>query len=856
VSDRRLTTAGSTTGLSSAEAARRLSRDGPNLLPKERHPAPWRLLLRQMTHFFAGMLWAAAGLAVLAGLPPLGAAIVVVILLNGTFAFLQEYRADRAAARLQSLLPTRAQVRRDDHIVTIEVVDLVVGDLAELTGGDRVGADMEISSAHLLAVDESMLTGESVPVRPDAGGELSAGTFVVEGTAEAVVTATGARTRLAGIADLSRSAHRPASPLAVELHRVVRAIAILAVGVGAALALAALGLGTTGTDAFLFGVGVTVALVPEGLLPTITLSLARAAERMADQHALVRRLEAVETLGATTFICTDKTGTLTRNEMSVVEVWTPSGSVTITGEGYAPTGAPHGSDRAIRDAREAAASAVRCIRGRTVERNGRWQPEGDPMEVAIDVLAHRLDALPPSGERIRLRIPFTPDRRRSTVVADEIGYVIGAPEVVVARCVQSEIRRRSDGALSDLTSRGLRAIAVARSIGPTKDGAEESDLELLGLIGLEDPPRDDVAEALKACRTAGIAVAMVTGDHVGTAEAVAREVGLLGSGGLVVEGRDLPADNEALASLLDRPDGVVVARVTPGDKLRIARALRLHGHVVAMTGDGVNDAPALREADVGVAMGRSGSDVAREAADLVLLDDHFATIVAAVELGRATFANIRRFLTYHLTDNVAELSPFAVWALSGGSVPLAIGVLQVLALDIGTDMLPAVALGTEPPDSQTMTGPARTRRLVDGRLLRRAFGVLGPVEAVLSMGAYLVVLTHGGWTLGETPSTSLLAAASGTTFAVIATCQMANAFACRSETRPAWSLDPRRNPLVIGAVAAESLLLLAFVGLPPMQSLLDGDWPTSLGWSLAFVAVPVFLAADAVHKRIRRNTEV
>ncbi|MGH3478510.1 MAG: cation-translocating P-type ATPase, partial [Nocardioidaceae bacterium] len=571
-SDRRLTSI--STGLTSEEAARRRRQDGPNLLPKERPPAPWRLLLRQMTHFFAGMLWAAAGLALLAGLPPLSAAIVVVILLNGTFAFIQEHRADRAAARLRSLLPTRAQVRRDGQLVTVDVVDLVVGDVVSLTGGDRIGADMEIASAHLFAVDESMLTGESVAVRPDLGDELSAGTFVVEGVAEAVVTATGAGTRLAGIAELARSAHRPPSPLTVELHRVVRAIAILALCIGFVLAFAALGLGTGGTDAFLFGVGVTVALVPEGLLPTITLSLARGAERMADKHALVRRLEAVETLGATTFICTDKTGTLTRNEMSVVEVWTPSGTVTITGDGYVPTGTPHGSPRAIRDARGVTTSAARCIRGRVVERDDRWQAEGDPMEVAVDVLAHRLDASPPRGETIRLRIPFTPDRLRSTVVADGIAHVLGAPEAVLARCVNGAARHQADDALSDLTDRGLRVLAVARSSGPTVEGAEENDLVFLGLVGLEDPPRHDVAEALQACRMAGIAVAMVTGDHLGTAAAVGREVGLLGDQGLVAEGRDLPIDEDELANLLDQRDGVVVARVTPADKLRIARALR------------------------------------------------------------------------------------------------------------------------------------------------------------------------------------------------------------------------------------------------------------------------------------------
>ncbi|MGH3507628.1 MAG: HAD-IC family P-type ATPase, partial [Nocardioidaceae bacterium] len=360
------------------------------------------------------------------------------------------------------------------------------------------------------------------------------------------------------------------------------------------------------------------------------------------------------------------------------------------------------------------------------------------------------------------------------------------------------------------------------------------------------------SEALQSCRDAGIRVAMVTGDHAGTAAAIATEVGLLSERGLVIEGAQLPDSDAAIADLLDRPEGVVVARVSPPDKLRIARALRRHGHVVAMTGDGVNDAPALREADVGVAMGASGSDVAREAGDLVLLDDHFGTIVAAVELGRATFANVRRFLTYHLTDNVAELTPFAVWALSGGNIPLAIGVLQVLALDIGTDMLPALALGAEPPSRRVMRR-APHRRLVDRKLIGRAFGVLGPIEAAASMTAFAVVLAAGGWTWGETPSDSLLATASGSAFTAIALGQMANAFACRSTTHPIWRLDLRTNPLVLYAVLAEVALLLVFVGVPWLQDLLGGGWPSPTGWVMAIAAGLALAAGDGALKQFVRR---
>jgi magnesium-transporting ATPase (P-type) len=343
---------------------------------------------------------------------------------------------------------------------------------------------------------------------------------------------------------------------------------------------------------------------------------------------------------------------------------------------------------------------------------------------------------------------------------------------------------------------------------------------------------------------------MLTGDHPGTAAAIATEIGLLGADGIVLEGKDFPTDDAELGELLDR-DGVVVARVAPEDKLRVAKVLQARGHVVAMTGDGVNDGPALRTADIGVAMGASGTDVAREAADLVLLDDHFGTIVSAVELGRATAANIRRFLTYHLTDNVAELAPFVVWAMSGGSIPLGLTVLQVLALDIGTDLLPALALGAEKPNPRTMHGPARTGNLIDRGVVRRAFAVLGPAEAVMAMLAFLVVLIAGGWTLGDVPNPTLLATASGTAFTAIVLGQLANAFACRSESSWIGRVGLTGNRLLLYAVAFEVAMLATFLLVPPLPGLLGGSTPSALGWTLAALAVPVVWFADAADKALR-----
>jgi magnesium-transporting ATPase (P-type) len=484
---------------------------------------------------------------------------------------------------------------------------------------------------------------------------------------------------------------------------------------------------------------------------------------------------------------------------------------------------------------------VACVTGRSVRHDGAWVAQGDPMEAALHCLARRAGL---ADEEPTVRRPYTADRMLSSALVDGRMAVLGAPEAVLARCVERS--DADDRDLRELTDAGLRVLAVAERAG-AHDLEREEGLRLVGLLALQDPPREDVADALRRCRTAGVRVAMITGDHPRTAAAIGRQVGLLGDQGVVLDGPDLPADDVALAAAVDRPGGVVIARATPADKLRIARALRTGGHVVAMTGDGVNDAPALREADVGVAMGASGSDVAREAADLVLLDDHFATIVTAVELGRATFQNVRRFLTYHLTDNVAELAPFALWALTGSNIPLAIGVLQVLALDIGTDMLPALALGAEPPRPDVMSGRHR-RRLVDRALLLRSFLVLGVTEAVVALTGFLAVLLLAGWRWGDEPDSQLLAVASGTAFAAIAIGQMANAVACRSTTRPVWRLRPLDNPLVLSAIGAELVLLVAFLGFPPLADLLGGAWPTWTGWGLALLAAPAVVLADSAAK--------
>ena len=853
-------------GLSSAEAARRLTQFGANRLPEAGAVPGWRRLLGELTHFFALLLWGASALAYLAGMPQLAIAVVVVILVNGIFAYIQQERAQHAASRLRELLPAMVSVRRDNRIIKVHTTELVPEDAVVLVAGDRVPADLRLVLAAGCSVDESMLTGESEALAKVPGDTVFGGTFLVNGQAEGVVAGTGGKTRLAEIAALTGKVEAPPSPLARELQRIVRITAGMALGIGVLFFVLSLLVGISWRDAFLFALGVMVALVPEGLLPTVTLSLAVGAQRMAQRNALVRNLEAVETLGSTTFICTDKTGTLTQNRKNAVEVWTPAGVLSIIGAGYGPEAEVTGSGAG--EAQHLSTAALAASVGRAVLHEGKWVAEGDPMEAAIAARAARLagPGVGPAELEVSHRFAFDPRRLRESAIVGTTLYVKGAPESVIPLCVhgggdagEAAGAARAREMVDRMASHGLRVLAVAERTLPGRPGASfkleevESELTLLGLIGLHDPPRAEVRVALEAARDAGIKVAMVTGDHAFTAAAIARETGLIGSPELVLEGHNLPEDDAVLAALLDR-DGVVVSRVTPEQKLRVARLLQHRGHVVAMTGDGVNDGPALQQADIGVAMGLSGTDVAREAADLVLLDDDFATIIAAVEQGRATYANIRRFLTYHLTDNVAELTPFVIWALSGGRFPLALSVLQILALDIGTDLLPALALGSEAPSKGTLKRPPERRHLMDRALMFRVFGLLGPVEALFEMTAYTAVLLGAGWIPGaELPASDVLMAASGAAFTTVVLAQLANAFACRSASVPPWQLGWFSNRLLVWAVLAELGLLAVFLFLGPLATLLGHAPPSPGGLAVALAAIPAVLLADWLYKIVRHR---
>jgi calcium-translocating P-type ATPase len=833
----------SATGLSGREAARRLEVSGPNELVRRggrRWPGE---LARQFTHPLALLLSAAAVLAWASGTPRVAVAIAAVILLNASLSFAQELQAERAVEALAAFLPDQARVLRDGSRQDTEARLLVPGDILLIEEGERICADARLMTG-TLEVDMSTLTGESVPVIRSAddvdGGVpllqardlVFSGSECTGGEAQAVITATGMRTELGRIAALSQRVGREESPLEHQVKRVARLIALVAVGAGIAFLPIGLAAGLSLAAAFSFAIGLLVANVPEGLLPTITLALAVGVREMARRGALVKRLSAVETLGSTSVICTDKTGTLTQNKMHVTRVWTAAGEVNLETRGPEPA-----ADETVRLAR----AAFTC--------NTADQAGGDPTEVALLELAAACGVdVSVDGRAAMRRVLFRFDPRlklMSTIDEQDGGLMVntkGAPEEVLSRATRIRYgedepsitpadRAAASQVMDDYARQGLRVLALAcRQLppggpGPGQREDAERDLCLLGLVAMLDPPRPEVPVAIQLVHRAGIRVHVVTGDNGLTAAAIARRVGI-GAGEMrVVSGGELDAMTEhELDEILGCGAEVVFARSSPEAKLRIADALRAKGKVVAMTGDGVNDAPALRRADIGVAMGRSGTDVAREAATMVLTDDNFATIVAAVEAGRRVYENVRKFICYIFAHAVPEVMPFLIFALAGGAVPLPLTVMEILAVDLGTDTLPALALSREPAEPGLMDRPPRPSRegVISGRMLARAWGFLGLISATLVMAGFFLTLRHAGWHPGDPtgPGTPLnLGYRQATTVAWlgIVACQVGTAFAVRTDHASLRQVGVFTNKLLLAGIAVALAFAAALVYLPAMH---------------------------------------
>jgi P-type Ca2+ transporter type 2C len=859
-------------GLTSAEAARLLAEVGPNVLAEPPPPSHLRRFAAQLVSLFALLLWGGAALALLGRLPQLSIAIVVVVIVNATFAFVQEYRAERATEALKRLLPGTARVRRDGDVVEVTTDRLVPGDLLLLQPGDRVSADAELVARAEIRIDASVLTGESTPVEPEE--RVYAGTYVAAGTGEALVRATGMDTEFGRIAALTQAARKEKTPLEHELDRVTRFVVFLSTGIGLTFFLVAGALGMSLTDRFVFAIGVMVANVPEGLLPTVTLSLALATQRMARRNALVRRLSAVETLGECTVICTDKTGTLTENQMTVQRIWTPdAGETEVEGVGYEPYGRFRRDGRVVdpRPLGEFLRAVLLCNDSRMIPGAEGWTVSGDPTEGALIVLAAKgglhLEREVAHAPRVA-EIPFDSVRKRMTTVhlveGAHMAYVKGAATEVVSRCVLTpDGRRLALTAAEGMEKAALRVLMVARrrlSEGtPTTAAAVECDLELLGVVGMIDPPRPEVPDAVARCRAAGIRIVMVTGDSGLTAEAIARRIGLVGDDAHVIVGREIEEiDDEDLVRRLRERD-VIFARIDPEEKLRLARVLREHGEVVAMTGDGVNDAPALQEADIGIAMGRSGTDVAREAADMILLDDNFASVVAAVEEGRAVWDNIRRFTSYHFCSNVGELVPFLVWGITLGAVPLPLTVMQVLAIDLGTDMVPAIALGTEKAEPGTMSRPPRARgeRLLNVRVLARVYGWVGLWNGFAAMAGFFFAYGLEGWrpfqSLSDTGTTYVQATTMTQTGIVMG--QVGAGLGMRTDRRSVFSVGLFSNRFLLVGIAFEILLAISLIYVPGLNGAFHQTGIGPWHWLLLVAWIPLVFGMEELRKAVVRRRE-
>jgi sodium/potassium-transporting ATPase subunit alpha len=886
-------------GLSPEEARQRLIQFGANRLTEPDRYAILQGLTRHFTHFLALLLWIASGLAFAAdfmrpgeGMATLGWAILGVIVINAVFAFFQEYKAERAVQALHRLLPDKAWVMRGGQPLELHRSDIVPGDLLILEEGERIPADARLIEAAGMRVDNAALTGESRPKRRTAdpledGNWLDlpnlvfAGTTVLSGHGRAVVFAVGMRTEFGKIANLTTAVVAGLSPLQKEIITVTRIVAAISLAMGATFFVIGMGTGLGFWISAIFGIGIIVANVPEGLLPTVTLALAMSSQRMAKRHALIKHLSSVETLGCTTVICTDKTGTLTENRMKVDRFYA-DGLVIESSEGCF-----FSRGRLITTADAARwqflfDALLNCHNAKRVRRSdGRFVVTGDPTEVALLEFAveHGVAHRPPL--RRMGELAFDADRKRMSTLhwmeGRLMAFTKGAPEAVLTLCTQSLVhgeatamtpdeRKRILGQSRTFAEQAYRVMAVAmREVAHQPEHIEvetiENDLTFLGLVAMMDPPHREVPEAIATCRNAGVRVVMITGDHPLTALAIARKIGLAPeqtpqqpTGFVpVIEGAQLDGmSDDVLRQLLtptrsEEPDPLF-ARMAPRHKMRIVTTLKEMGHVVAVTGDGVNDAPALKKADIGVAMGIAGTDVAKETADIILLDDNFATIVSAIEEGRAVYENIRKFTSYILASNVPEIVPFLGYGFFG--IPLALTIPQVLAVDLGTDMIPALGLGTEDPVADVMDIPPRprTERLLNLPLLLRAYLFLGLIEAIVAMSGFFLYLTSQGWTWGAHMdwSSPLYKEATTVTFAGIVLAQVANVFACRSDrlsaTRSGWF----SNPLILWGIAIE-LILLAGITYTPIGHDIFGTSPIP-AWifsPLALGALMLLLAEEA-----------
>ena len=881
-------------GLSTAEAQKRLAQYGPNQLVEKRKTPAWVLLLEQFKSFLIIILLIAAIISAVMALAGEGdlwdpILILVIVLFAAILGFVQEYRSGKAMEALKRMTAPMAAVMRDGEEKEVPATEVVPGDVVVLRTGDRVPADARLIDASNTRADEAALTGEStavdkstapvpgdVPVG-DRKNAVHMGTTIVYGRGTGLVTGTGMTTEFGRVVGMLQEAKSPPTPLQVSLDRVGKILGIGCLVTSAVVAVVgiAAGLFESILDAFIWAVSLAVAAVPEALPAVVTICLALGLQRMAKRHALMRRLTAVETLGCTTFICSDKTGTLTKDEMTVRKLWVDGKTIDVTGAGYEPRGQFLLDGAAIDPQKEPLVlkmlqAGILCNDSHLAKEDDIWDVRGDPTEGALVVLAAKAgmehEALRRQFARVD-EVPFSSERKKMTTVhtlpEGRIAYSKGAPEMILAACSHTLVggheKKLADKEKQQvletntrMAAQALRVLAVAYKPldkGQSGEQAEQS-MVFLGLFGMIDPPREEAREAIQRCKDARIDTVMITGDHKLTATAIAKELGLADETSLSVSGSDLDAMSDA--ELGEKAEKIrVYARVSPAHKLRVVGALQKKGHVVAMTGDGVNDAPALKKADIGVAMGITGTDVSKEAAAMVLTDDNFASIVAAVEEGRGVYDNIRKFLIYLLSSNVGEvllmLVAFIATLFMGNHV-LPLVALQILWINLVTDGLPALALAVDPMDKDIMQRPPRSSKesLFSGPVVGFIAGV-GLWTMVAGLGVFLWALLSGRDAVE----------AQGLVFATIVLLELLNCFNCRSVRQSIFKVNPFANRWLLAAIGVSLALSLMVIYVPFLQgpfhtfSLSLADWGVAL--MAGFSVIVVVEIGKFVARRGARN---
>ncbi len=849
-------------GLLLSEAKKRMLQYGQNII-EEKDKVPGIVkFLKQFINFFAILLMIGAALSFFAEyLSPgegnlyIGIALFGVVVLNSIFTFIQEYQSEKIMESFKNMMPVKIQVLRNGQKTEILASEVVPGDIIFLSEGDKIPADARLIEHHALKVDNSSLTGESEPqLRSlecthdnilESRNMVFSGTLVQSGTGKALVYATGMKTQIGKIARLTKETRDQMTPMRKEINYFIKIISAIAIALGIMFCIVSVVIGNQFIASIIFAIGIIVANVPEGLLPTVTLALSMASKKMAKKNALIKNLESVETLGSTTVICTDKTGTITQNKMFVNSIFLNLSEMN------------HSQNFSKIDGfSKLVGIAVLCNNSKLTNDKKRYI--GDPTEGSLLMFADAycdIDRMNAEHERINEN-PF--DSKTKFMVTDnkfgkeKTSYLKGAPEIVIEKCrhflLNNKIQKLDVNSKSiienhykKMSSRGERVLALAY-----KDfSAKEDEYIFVALAGIIDPPRPEIPGAIAKCKAAGIKVIMITGDYSLTAEAIAKQAGIVDENKkcIVTTGEELERmHDDDLRDLLKR-DNLIFARTSPIQKLRIVQMLQQNGETVAVTGDGVNDAPALKNADIGVSMGVIGTEVSKEASDMVLLDDNFVTIVNAVEEGRRVYSNIKKFVIYILTSNVPEIMPFIAFVMLG--IPLPLSVVLILSIDLGTDLIPALGLGNEKPESDIMKEPPRSRkeRLLTYQSFLLSYGIIGMIEAAAGFFAYFTVLYAGGWSWGIQLASKdpLYLRAVSAFFASIVVCQIFNVMSSRTKRQSVFRQGLLSNKIVLMGIGVE-IILLSIIIFTPFGNAFFGTAPLTLGeilLSLPFAVVIV-----------------